>query len=111
MKRKKIRFYTDEHVAKTIVKGLRQRGVDVLTASEAGMLSASDEEHIALARKEGRAILAQDTDFLRLHARGAKHAGVVYASQQTPIGEIIHGLMLIYQILEADDMEGHLEFI
>ena len=33
----RIRFYTDEHVAKAVVPGLRQRGVDVLTVPEAGM--------------------------------------------------------------------------
>ncbi len=26
----KIKFYTDEHVPKAVVKGLRQRGVDVV---------------------------------------------------------------------------------
>ncbi|MEW6419266.1 MAG: DUF5615 family PIN-like protein [Nitrospirota bacterium] len=47
MGQKKIKFYTDEHVAKAVIKGLRQRGVDVLTVSEAGMRGASDKEHIA----------------------------------------------------------------
>ena len=42
----KIRFYTDEHVAKAVVRGLRERGVDVLTVLQAEMLGASDEEHL-----------------------------------------------------------------
>jgi len=111
MGQKKIKFYTDEHVAKAVINGLRQRGVDVLTVSEAGMHGASDKEHMAFARKEGRAIFTHDVDFLRLHAGGAKHAGIVYASQQTSIGEIIYGLMVIYQILDTDNMEGHVEFL
>ena len=45
----KIRFYTDEHVAKAIIRGLRQRGVDVLTVPEANMMGASDEKHLAMA--------------------------------------------------------------
>src|SRR5689334_6819692 len=52
----KIRFYTDEHVARAVINGLRLRGVDVLTVAEAGMLSASDEEHLARARNEDRVI-------------------------------------------------------
>ncbi len=28
-----IRFYTDEHVPKAVVRGLRQRGVDVVTVA------------------------------------------------------------------------------
>jgi predicted nuclease of predicted toxin-antitoxin system len=62
-----VKFYTDEHVGGAVVNGLRQRGVDVLTVVEAGMLSASDEEHLARARAEGRVVFSQDDDFLRLH--------------------------------------------
>jgi uncharacterized protein with PIN domain len=106
-----IKFYTDEHVARAVVRGLRQRGVDVLTVVEAGMLGASDEDHLERARKEGRVIFTQDDDFLRMHAAGDTHAGIVYAPQQTAIGGIVRGLMLIYQILDADDMQGQVEFL
>ena len=106
-----VRLYTDEHVSKVVVKGLRQRGVDVMMVSEAGMLGASDEDHLKLARREGRVLFTQDEDFLRLHASGVEHAGLVYAHQQTPVGQVIHGLMLVYEVLTADEMTGHLEYI
>ncbi|MBV7330959.1 DUF5615 family PIN-like protein [Chloroflexi bacterium TSY] len=48
----KIRYYTDEHVTRSIVRGLRQRGVDALSVPEAGMLGASDEEHLTFAQAE-----------------------------------------------------------
>lgn len=32
-----IRYYTDEHVAIAVVRGLRQRGINVLSVPEAGM--------------------------------------------------------------------------
>lgn len=44
-----IRFYCDEHVDPAIAKALRTRGVDVLTAQEAGMLGVPDEDHLQLA--------------------------------------------------------------
>ncbi len=106
-----IKFYTDEHVSKAVVRGLRQRGVDVLTVFEAGLLGASDQEHLRRAQEEGRVVFTQDEDFLRLAASSAEHAGVVYVPQQTPIGEMIYGLMLIYQVLELEDMEGHVEYL
>lgn len=106
-----VRFYTDEHVGRAVVNGLRQRGVDVLTVQEAGTLGASDEEHLARARTEGRVIFTQDDDFLRLYAAEVEHAGIVYAPQGTSIGDIIRGLMLIYQVLDSEDMEGHVEFL
>jgi len=88
----KIKFYTEEHVSKAVVMGLRRRGVDVLTVPEAGTLGVSDEEHLRRAREEGRAIFTQDDDFLRLAAAGADHVGIIYATQEDTIGEIIYGL-------------------
>ena len=61
----KVRFYTDEHVAKAVVHGLRHRGVDVLTVPDTRLLSATDEEHLVRARTEGRVLFTQDPDFLR----------------------------------------------
>jgi predicted nuclease of predicted toxin-antitoxin system len=107
----RIKFYTDEHVPSAVTKGLRRRGVDVLTARERNLLTASDETQLTVTTCEGRVIFTQDADFLRLHAQGNSHAGIVYAHQTTPIGVIVRGLMLIYQILEPKDMQDHVEFI
>lgn len=85
--------------------------MDVLTVAEAGLLEASDLEHLERARTEGRVLFTQDDDFLRLHAFGTEHAGLVYAPQGTPIGAVIRGLMLVYQVLEPEDMVGHVEFL
>ena len=104
----KIRFYTDEQVARAVVKGLRRRGVDVLTVPEAGTLGVSDAEQPQRARDDERVIFTQDDDFLRLAAAGADHAGVVYASQERAVGEIIRG---IHEVLEADEMAGRVEYL
>ena len=106
-----VRLYVDEQVAQAVARGLRQRGVDVLTAAEAGLLGASDEKHLALARTQRRLMFTQDADFLRLHAAGMEHAGIVYAAQGTRVGDIIRGLMLIHDLLEAEEMVGHVEFL
>ena len=60
---KKLRFYTDEHVPSSVVKGLEIRGVEVLTTKDSGMLGESDENQIAFAKKEKRVIFTQDEDF------------------------------------------------
>jgi uncharacterized protein with PIN domain len=106
-----VKFYTDEHVARAVIRGLRQRGVDVLTAPEAGLLGASDEEHLARARSEGRVLFTQDDDFLRLHTADFDHIGIVYAPQGTSISAIIRGLTLIHQVLDVEDMNGHIEYL
>ena len=107
----RIRFYTDEHIARAVVNGLRLRGVDVLTVPEAEMMGATDTAHLELAAQQQRVIFTQDEDFLRLHAQGATHAGIIYAPQQTPVGDIVRGLMLIYHLLDPAEIRNHIEFL
>jgi hypothetical protein len=106
-----IKFYMDEHVSMAVIRGLRRRGVDVLTTQEANLLGAADLAHWELAAREGRVIFSQDEDFLVLHRRNIAHAGIVYAHPQTPIGEIVRGLMLIHDVLSAEEMQGRVEFL
>ncbi len=101
----------DEHVHSAVSQGLRRRGVDVLTTQEAGLLSVSDEEHLKFAAEAGCVIFTQDADFLRLHAAGFSHHGIVYAPQQTPISNIVRGLMLIFDLYSLEDMINHVEFL
>lgn len=73
------------------------------------MLGASDEEHLAFALREGRVLFTQDDDFLRLHASGVEHAGIVYSRQPTAMGDMIYGLVV--ELLDSDEMKGHIEFL
>jgi predicted nuclease of predicted toxin-antitoxin system len=60
-----MRFHLDEHVSHSIARGLRLRGIDVTTAADANLLTASDEDHLAYALRETRVIFTHDDDFLR----------------------------------------------
>ena len=106
-----IKFYCDEHVDPAIVNALRKRGLDILTAQEADMLSVADEQQLQFAVSQHRAIFTQDTDFLRLHRTGVAHQGIIYSHQSTSIGKIIQGLLLIYQVLTEEEMENHVEYL
>lgn len=106
-----IRYYTDENISRAIINGLRQRDIDVLSVPEARMLGVSDEEHLAFALENKRVIFTQDDDFLRLSSSIEVHAGIVYSSQQMTIGDVIRGLMLIYEVLELEDMIGMVEYL
>lgn len=106
-----VRYYLDEHVAGAVATGLRNRGIDVLTLSEAGMLGASDREHFSFAYEEGRVLVTYDDDFLRLAAQTEEHAGVAFAPQGRSIGELVRGLALIAEVMEAEEMVGHVEFL
>lgn len=108
--RRPIRFYTDEHVPTSVVAGLRQRGADVLTVKEAGMMGASDAEHLARATEEGRTVYTNDDDFLRL-ARSEAHAGVAFARQGISIGDAIRKLMRLRERKTTDEMRNHVVYL
>jgi predicted nuclease of predicted toxin-antitoxin system len=85
-----IRFHLDEHVDSAVADGLRRRGIDVTTTTDAGLRGADDTDHIAFARADGQVIFSHDDDYLRLHDQGMEHAGIGYCHQQSrSIGEII----------------------
>ena len=52
-------------MSKAAIRGLRERGIDVLSVPEANMLGASDEEHLAFALAEGRVIFTQDAEEMK----------------------------------------------
>jgi hypothetical protein len=84
----------------------------VTTTPEAGLLRASDEEQLKGAMRENRVIFSEDADYLRMHAAGVAHAGIVYCHQQSrSVGEIIRGLVVIWEILDPEDMRGRVEFL
>ncbi len=75
------------------------------------MLGTPDEAHLAYAWSQARVILTHDTDFLRLHAAGARHARIVYCPPQSrSLGELIRLLVLIWELLEPGEMQCRVGF-
>ena len=107
-----IRFHLDEHLDPAIADGLRRRQIDVTTASDAELLGSPDESHLAFANAEQRVVVTSDSDFLRLHAEGRQHSGIVYCHQQSrSVGEILRSLVLIWEVLDPDEMHNRIEFL
>ncbi|MDJ0676870.1 MAG: DUF5615 family PIN-like protein [Calothrix sp. MO_167.B42] len=108
----KIRFHLDENVSNAIAEGLRRRGIDVTTTPETGLIAASDAEQVAFALSQHRVIFTHDDDFLVIHRSGVVHSGIAYCDQnRRSIGEILTSLILIWEILEAEEMRNQLEFL
>ena len=75
-------------------------------------MSASDEEQIAYGVAQSRVIFTPDRDFLRLQAAGVPHEGIAYCDKDTKsIGEMIQGLVLIWEVLEPDEMRNRVEYL
>ncbi len=107
-----IRFHLDENVNSAIADSLRGRGIDLTTTPEEGLIASSDEAQLAFALSQSRVIFTQDDDFLRLNQAAVSHACIVYSHQNTrSIGEMVRGLVLIWEYVEPEDMVGHVEFL
>lgn len=107
----KIVFYLDEHIPKAVAKGLRQRGITVVTCAAIDTLGYQDIQHLNLAFENNWVIVTRDNDFLVLHAQGIQHAGIVFATKLLSIGEYLNGLILIHEVLGTKDMLNHIEFL
>ncbi len=108
-----IRFYTDEHIHRTVARQLQQRGIDILRCQDAGMLHAQDIDHLIFATEQQRTVVTGDADFLRLATEywlaGKHHTGIVRISNEKldRLGVIIEYLAFLYDAVEggAADLE------
>ncbi len=108
----RIRFHLDENISNAVAKGLSRRGIDVTTTATEDLIGASDQEQLAFALSQGRVLVTQDDDFLRLHQSGKLHSGIAYckkASRST--GEIIQALSLIWECVTPAELSEKVEFI
>jgi predicted nuclease of predicted toxin-antitoxin system len=74
------RLYADEQYPFPVVTFLRALGHDVLTVQEAGKagLKIPDDEVLAFATRQGRAVLTLNRDdFKQLHLIQPNHAGIL----------------------------------
>ncbi|HMF17883.1 MAG TPA: DUF5615 family PIN-like protein [Gemmataceae bacterium] len=91
-----VRLYFDRHIMTRLAIDLSGRGFNTLTTEEAGKDTASDEEQLAFATAEGRAMLTFNIrDFAPLHEQwqeaGRTHAGIIVSQQ---LGSRQYGLLL-----------------
>ena len=101
----------------SLVRALRARGVDTVTALDAGMIERPDAEHLAYAAQQGRVLCTFNVgDFCRLHAayaaQGRSHAGIVLMRQQRhSVGEEMRRLLRLVAARSAEEMRDRVEFL
>jgi predicted nuclease of predicted toxin-antitoxin system len=107
-----IAFHLDEQVPPTLADALRNRGIDVTTTADAGLIGTSDREQLAFALEAGRVLITQDVDFLRLHTEGVPHAGIGFWRQQThSLGAVLRRLLLMHATISSEDMKNRVEYL
>jgi hypothetical protein len=113
-----VRVYADEDAGETaVVRGLRARGMDILTTIEAQKCGATDQDQLAFAVQQGRSIYTFNVrDFDRLHraclSRGDSHAGIiVLPDQRCSIGEKVRRLARLISGTTAEKMVNRIEYL
>jgi hypothetical protein len=111
-----VPLYMDHHVHAAITAGLRQRGVDCLTAREDGTDTWADDLLLQRATDLNRVMFSQDEDMLSITAQwlvsGRPFAGLVYGEQlRLTIGQAISDLELVAKTSVGADMLNHIEYL
>jgi predicted nuclease of predicted toxin-antitoxin system len=107
-----IKYHLDESVANAIANGFIHRGIDVSTSRAVGLIGASDLQQLGYATQQGRVLVTHDDDFLRIHADGVEHAGIVYVHQKRlTIGQMVLALLALHRRQSAQSMVGRVEFL
>ena len=110
-------YLDEDSMDRSLVTALKARGVDVLTAFEAGMIEYDDVDHLVHATLLQRVLLTCNVgDFCRLHAEFADsqrpHTGIICMRQQTAsIGDIVRRLLRLLNTLSTEEMANRLEFL
>jgi hypothetical protein len=111
-----VAVYFDHNVRAAIASGLRQRGVDVLTAFDDGHATADDPIVLARATGLGRVVFTNDDDFLSIAREwlntGRTFAGVIYVHQdKMTVGETINDLEIVAKAGNPDDFLNRIEYL
>jgi hypothetical protein len=113
-----IRLYFDEDTMRhSLVRALRSRGIDVITALDASMIERPDADHLAYASSQSRVLCSSNSgDFYRLHtellAIGKSHAGIILIAQQRyTVGDQMRRILKLIAVRSAADMRDCVEFL
>jgi predicted nuclease of predicted toxin-antitoxin system len=110
-----VPLYFDRHIMARLADDLRERGFDVMTTEQAGLDTATDEQQLAFATREGRAVLTYNIrDFAPLHrqwlAEGRSQTGIVVSQQlgSRQYGLLLQRMLRLLNHFSAEEMTGNI---
>ena len=107
-----LRFQLDEHADHAIATETRRHGIDIITATDAGLLGASDPDVVAFALAHRRVIVTRGTDYLAWNDAGRAHAGIAWcAFGSRSVGHIVEMLRAMDASYQQEDMLQRVEYL
>lgn len=107
----KIKFLADEHIDLPAVEALKNKGTDIVSLRDCGLLGSSDENVAQFAYLQGRIIVTRDRDFLVMHSKKQNHNGIVFLTKQLNTGEIIREIEIIEILYASADLANYILYI
>jgi predicted nuclease of predicted toxin-antitoxin system len=109
------KLYLNEHLSPRLAIELRKYGFDATSSHDAKMLSQSDDEQLALAASEQRAIVTSNFhDFMFLHesyiAAGNEHWGIVFSTEERT-GVLLHRLLKLLNSVTRDELKNQVRWL
>ena len=109
------KLHLNEYLSPRLAVQLRQYGFDVTSTLELGMVEADDDEQLAYAASQQRALVTFDhKDLAPLHeqyvAEGREHWGIVLSTEET-IGVLHRRLLRLLNTLSADELKNQIRWL
>jgi Domain of unknown function (DUF5615) len=114
-----VKLYLDEDISPKVSELLRKKGIDALSAHECSMLGASDEDQLAYAVTDGRAMVTRNrNDFIALTVHWFEalkpHNGLILVPHTIPGSDFgkLASLLMKYTKAHPQGLEAYtIEFL
>lgn len=114
----KIKLFIDEDMmSRSLLKGLRARGIDVLSVLDEQRVGLDDASQLEYSTQCGRVLCTSNIrDFYQLHIeyleQNRNHAGIIFVPQKRfSVGEQIRRLLTLIATKSPDSMQSNIEFL
>src|SRR5262245_9664468 len=110
-----IEYYFDENIDGPVARGLRRRGINVLTAQDDGHRQTDDRVSLDRALSLSRVMFSQDEDMVleavRRQRTGESFAGLVFAPIRLPFRKYIDDLELIASVMTLAELTNMIIYL
>jgi len=109
------KLYLNEHLSPRLAEQLRQHGFDVTATLEAKRGEADDDEQLAYAASEQRALVTfNHKDFAvrheRYRAEGKEHWGIILSTEET-VDVLRRRLLRLLNTLSAEELKNQIRWL
>ena len=109
------KLYLDEHLSPRLAVQLRNHGFDVLSCRDVAMLAKSDDEQLAFAADEQRALVTFNfRDFMVLYnsylANEKEHFGIIFSTEEST-GVLLHRLLKLLNSISAEELKNQIRWL